>query len=787
MRISKKMSIRSKILMVVLSASIGVFVAVGGYLQYRIYSLAKNDAQKIALSYAHRSAQEVQTELEFDMGFTRAFANSLEGFQRYNAVAGDSIYVDMSRRLLQNNPRYVSVWYNLEYSAIQQDYGKSYGRRAIAAHLQNGFVEVMVEDKNMDGDVETSDYYVSKTTNTELLSNPYFFSFAGEQEVLLTSLGVPIRNSGRFVGLAGVDIVLEKFQGKMEGLSPYPRTRAFLLSGNGTIVADTNPLLVGKTFQEVYPHLEMQQGVTRRMARGQFFNFDWKENQDRYLYAVAPFRVGNAVDYWAVGLAIPYSEILVEAKGSTAMGVLVVLLGVILLGTVLFLMAQSISKPIQKTTQVLNAMAQGDTDDSMKLSVSGSIELAQMATSVNKLIDGLTHATNFANEIGKGNLDAQHEPQSENDRLGLSLIAMQKSLKEAGAKELDRQHEEQKLSWSTQGMALFGEILRQHTESINDLSYNILKGLVDYTQSNQGGLFLVNDAHKENPVLEMAACYAFNRRKQLDRVLEVGEGLVGRCFQEAQTILMTEVPENYIAITSGLGESRPRCLILVPLKYNEEIFGVIEMASFTVYAPHEVEFIENLAQSIAATISSTKINIRTAQLLTISHQQAEEMQAQEEEMRQNMEELQATQEEMERKQLEQEQVRRKLQQEIEGLKKRISSADHRAIALAIETSTFVIEYNTDGFITRVNEAFTMALGVQPVQMLGKNHRDIFLIKSDDEVSYAQFWDNLRRGILQHRQFKGAIGTVRIILNEIYSPVQDEQGRVVKIIAIAVKG
>jgi GAF domain-containing protein len=117
-------------------------------------------------------------------------------------------------------------------------------------------------------------------------------------------------------------------------------------------------------------------------------------------------------------------------------------------------------------------------------------------------------------------------------------------------------------------------------------------------------------------------------------------------------------------ITSGLGEDNPKALLIVPLIYNDVIYGLIEIASFSEYPPHVVEFIERIGESIAATISSSKAQMQTALLLEQSQQQAEEMSSQEEEMRQNMEELRATQEQSTRREEE-------LQQEVLELRKRL--------------------------------------------------------------------------------------------------------------------
>jgi transcriptional regulator with GAF, ATPase, and Fis domain len=109
------------------------------------------------------------------------------------------------------------------------------------------------------------------------------------------------------------------------------------------------------------------------------------------------------------------------------------------------------------------------------------------------------------------------------------------------------------------------------------------------------------------------------------------------------------LPENYIRITSGLGDENPRALLIMPLKLNEEIFGVIELAAFKRFEKHEIEFIERVSEIIASSISNLRTTTNIKVLLEKSQQQAEEMRAQEEEMRQNMEELTATQEAMSEK------------------------------------------------------------------------------------------------------------------------------------------
>jgi hypothetical protein len=212
--------------------------------------------------------------------------------------------------------------------------------------------------------------------------------------------------------------------------------------------------------------------------------------------------------------------------------------------------------------------------------------------------------------------------------------------------------EEERRQWVTEGLAEFGSRLRKNSDTIIGLCDDILVFLCKYVDANQAAIFIKDRNSEGKEFLKMVSCYAWNRKKHIADIILPGDGLVGQAWQEGQMIYMTDVPDGFVKITSGLGELNPNNIVLLPLLHNDEVLGVLEMALFKKLDPHELEMLKGISVSIAATLSSVNVNERTKRLLEQTQLQAEQMRSQEEEMRQNMEELSATQEELIRKEKE---------------------------------------------------------------------------------------------------------------------------------------
>ncbi|TAG53747.1 MAG: GAF domain-containing protein [Cytophagales bacterium] len=358
----------------------------------------------------------------------------------------------------------------------------------------------------------------------------------------------------------------------------------------------------------------------------------WKVKVNSYwskFFNVLIFQIANNIDSKADNINLELFRF----------AIIVFVLSIIILFLCIFLWKKFIKSLQFSIKQPIDALHQLSSGDLKKMDINTKDELAEVVIASNNLSNNLMKASDFSIEIGKGNFDFHFEPISEKDTLGKALVHMKNELKMYAEKE-------KQANWINVGLANFSILLRKTDILIEDMSYIIISELIKYLNANQGGVFIYDSSLN---LLKLKAFYAYERKKYMEAEICVGEGLVGQCFIESEPIYLTDIPKNYISITSGLGQSTPTSLLLVPIMDNNKVIGVIELASFQLIYDFQIDFVKKVAENFASVILNISKNEQTKNLLKESNSIRETLKQQEEEMRQNMEELLATQEEMHRK------------------------------------------------------------------------------------------------------------------------------------------
>lgn len=736
-----------------------------GYLVVKLYSISLREAYEKADLTAKESANLVRNFLNKDMDISRTMVHTFRDFQNMPQERRIPYFIDMIHGIAVENPDILSVWGSWEINMLDSTYKKPYGRHRYTFYRENELLKYKEETLNTEGDDIGGGYHNVKISKKEAMIDPYWFSYTENSPLLLeSSTAVPLLDTtGRFAGLFGLDIELSHYQSITNSIEPFENSLSIMLSHNGTIVGHPKDDLLGEKFAEHFESINEQYKITEKVYNGEDFSFVMVDSVDgeEYYSTFASIPIGETDTPWSFGLKVPTSVLTSEAKAVSRNSIILSLVGLGVLAVALWLIAYSITVPLTRARNVLRKLALGKIDSKNKLNVKTGDEVEDISTSINTLIDGLSKTSNFANEIGKGNLKVDFKKLSDSDVLGESLLEMRKSLIHAKEQEELRKLEDDKINWATSGMAKFAEILRQNNDNIEEFSYQLISNIVKYINASIGAFFLYNDDNKEDIHFELIASYAYERRKHIDKRLEVGEGLVGRCAQELETIFLTDIPEDYVQIGSGLGQDNPRSLLLVPLKLNEVVYGVVELASLEVFEPHVIDFVEKIGESIAATISTVKINLKTVKLLEESRIKSEELASQEEEMRQNMEELQATQEEAARK-----------------------TAEMESLINALNESSYVIEYDEKGKVISVNDAYLKLTNQSADQIIGTHHADNLLLDDQQLEEYNKFWDTLIKGNIKKETSKVKLDGNVYTFIETYSPIFDENYKVVKVLKIA---
>jgi methyl-accepting chemotaxis protein len=757
-----RLKIKQKIQVYILLTAVLVYLLAIGYISISARNNSFNDAVRLVDDYSMRYATEVENSLNADMAVIRTLAQAFLTYRNLEEEQWKSLFMAMYGEVFKGNPEIYSIWDSWELSNLDPEWDRPYGRYVVTWWRENNQVKSATTMRSMDGDPEL--YSMIKNAGVEMIWEPYMDQIVeGKAETnLMTTLSVPLMEGNNYIGLVAADITLESLQNMVGSIRPFDRSFAFLVSNGGRFASHPNKNYLEKLLSDHYTEADSIHGISDMILKGEIFSYIGKNLDGEFYYnSYAPVQVGRTNTPWSIGISVPLNVISAQANRSFYISLIVGLAGLLILFTVTMLVARRIAGPVEQVTEMMQHLALGKIDKTMHLKISSGDELEEMGEAFNRAIDGLADKTEFASAIGQNKLDAQLRMASEEDKLGKSLLEMRQNLQKAQEEDSLRKEEDRKRTWSNEGFARFGDILRQNNDNLKVLSENIISKLVKYLDANQGGLFIINDNDKNDVVFDLYSAFAYNRKKYIEKQIRLGEGLVGTCAIEKETIYLTNIPDDYIEVTSGLGDARPSSLLIVPVRLENEVYGVIEIASFNQFEKYEIEFVEKVAESVASTVSSVRINERTKYLLEQSQQQSEEMAAQEEEMRQNLEELQATQEESARK-----------SNEMEGLLGALNSA------------SYMVEYDLTGKIISINEPFLRFLQLRREQVIGTHHSDNMELTKEQKKNYDKFWENLRSGHTLKQQTRININDKAYTLLETYSPIKDSDGEVHKILKIA---
>jgi HAMP domain-containing protein/CheY-like chemotaxis protein/GAF domain-containing protein len=355
------------------------------------------------------------------------------------------------------------------------------------------------------------------------------------------------------------------------------------------------------------------------------------------------------------------------------------------------LLAGNLTSQVRNIATVTTAVAKGDL--SQKITVEAKGEVGQLARTINTMVDQLStfaaEVTRVAQEVGgEGKLGVQAQVEgvsgvwkgltdnvnqlAETLTIQLRAIAdvstavtqgdLTRTITVEAAGEVSdlkdninqmignlRETTERNAAqdWLNSNLARFSGMLQgqRDQKTVARLLMSEVTPLVD---AHHGAFYIAEDTGEdETTELRLIATYGYKERKSIANRFKLGEALVGQAALERKAIVITQAPEDYIKIASGLGEAAPTSIIVLPVLFEETVMAVIEVASFTPFTEIQQTFLDQLSESIGVVLNTIAANMRTEELLLQSQQLTQDLQSQSEELQSQQDELKRSNAELE--------------------------------------------------------------------------------------------------------------------------------------------
>lgn len=425
---------KEKIILSILGTSAIIYIAVLTVIYIRFSRDAYTNALKIVDESARTNAYEITSELQTDVGISRALAYSFANYRNIEESKRWATYHAMLTNVIKNSPNYLSVWTSFELSTYTSSHTAEYGRKLMATIRLNGDFKETEVFKNMDGDIVGSSYHNIKLSKKETIDEPYLYSVTedGQNEKLLTSISVPIIENGKFNGLSGVDIGLERYQQLTDKIKPYRNSYAMLLSNKGQIITYPTKEKVNTPFAEAEPELVTKNGVLTKIGQGETFHvIKTNSNGDEFYMSFSPIKIGNSETPWSLAVVTPMEVILENSNATLRLIIIIGVVGLILIGLVIVAVSNQIMGTIDKVISFSEAIDKGNLN--VSITIDRNDEIGQLA----KSLEGMKNSLNrMVQSIKNGSTSIQEATNQMNENsqsLALDANKQAASIEEAAS------------------------------------------------------------------------------------------------------------------------------------------------------------------------------------------------------------------------------------------------------------------------------------------------------------------------------------------------------------------
>lgn len=376
----QKLSLKLRILISIGSVVLITFITTNAFTIMNISKATKDEAIDKMKEISFRYGDEAQEEIEHALDSARLLAQNFEAIRSFHTPDRNQLNAVL-KKTLEENPSFLGVCTAWEPNALD---GQDVDYVSKPGHDQTGrFIPYW----NRDGDrikldpltdYETAGvgdwYLIPRKTGEETIVNPFLYEISGKN-VLMTTLGVPIKQNGVFLGITGVDLALDTLQQMITKIKPYGSGYASLFANNLTYAADSDSKQLGKKIESQAVSNAIQEVIKSDLPKVLIEENDLKLNAATYQVLI-PIHIGNTKTPWVFLTAVPVNKVMERINQISLMSITFTIIALVLLILIVLYVTRGIVNPLHRIMLAINQGAMEVSSASLQL-LSSSQQLSE--------------------------------------------------------------------------------------------------------------------------------------------------------------------------------------------------------------------------------------------------------------------------------------------------------------------------------------------------------------------------------------------------------------------------
>ena len=699
-------------------------------------------------------AEFAQNQLNQAITLSQIISSNLKTFYAPNSpmFLSDEYLQMLSSDILKDNYYILGIGYiinsDIELSITSEDYIID---NMYSALWQKNFNKQIVVQHISLKDIDNPNLLLkAKHQKQVILGKPFLYNKQGVNS-LVQPIATPIFVGDKFIGidiiLLSMDFMDETYKFHIGDLQ---EDKLILFNKDGTILFYPLKLNIGNSLESLLPNKSVQ--LLQAVNRKENINAKYGD-----FFVVGQYiNTPQTDEYWIISLFTPYAKFITGIYLILALMIIasIIISALTVLGVSLF--STSYSTIFNSIHRSITNIYKGHLEQHVELLTSFS-ETDKITRSLERLRLRLLTLTELHKKLAQRDYSDRLSPTNPGDMLANSINNAFEQIIKRWQDRQEIEESKRRSDWVNKGLSDMYEAARVEENSFKVLGEQVLDSYIKHTGAIIAGFFVYDD--QEN-ILRSIVTFAYEQERSFKREIKPGEGYIGTAILEKKRTYIRKLPDDYKVLVTGLGETKPRSALILPLVLNEQIQGVVELLFLKELEDYELEYFDRTTVVVAQAIKSIKINLETERLLNQTIKQAEEL----------------------------ENTRKLLQKHIQELEQREkalqdSQAQMKGILDAVNHTLLTVEYQTDGTFISANELFYKKMEYAPKDLQGVNVLEI--VPEENRKELREIIKKVSQGehiskIVQRQTKFGE----KLWLYATYTPYRDPEGKITRILFFA---